>query len=574
MRHVVFFLLGILSLLAPSLSAASVSDFGLIDHRGEFHQLSRYAHQDAVVIYMYSADCRTSAAELVRLAALKERFADESVTFLILTADRDATREGLAELAQNKGFDIPVLIDESQLVTQALGFRRGSEVLVVEPRRMQRLYQGAFDSEDGKIAMSGHSPDDVYLGSVLTAVLRGSPVPDSVPATRGERLELDFLAALPGSEISYVDQVVPILKERCVDCHRDNGKAPWAMDSHRMVRGWSAMINETLLTRRMPPGQIDHKDIERFVDVHHITDQEMATLVQWINAGALKDAQHDPLTEIEPKASEWALGEPDMVIDFPPQEIPATGVIDYVFVPVEIGLTEDKWVNAYEFNIDNQAALHHVIAYTQNSRQQRQNASRGGSRTNFGGYAPGREYVVFDDDTGILLQRDMRFMIQFHYTTIGRELLDRTSIGLYFSDEPPGRQLIRTAVMDGEFVIPPGARDHQVTGVANIENDSYLYSFAPHMHYRGKRVKFTARYPDGSSEELLSIPNFQHNWQMVYRLREPKLLPGGTQIVAEGSFDNSALNPLNPDPTQEVRWGDQVWDEMFITWMRVSEVAH
>ena len=90
------------------------------------------------------------------------------------------------------------------------------------------------------------------------------------------------------------------------------------------------------------------------------------------------------------------------------------------------------------------------------------------------------------------------------------------------------------------------------------------------MHYRGKHIRFRAVYPDGGEEKLLSIPNFQHNWQMVYRLREPVFLPAGTEIIAEGAFDNSRFNPLNPDPTKEVRWGDQVWDEMFLAWMRIG----
>jgi len=164
----------------------------------------------------------------------------------------------------------------------------------------------------------------------------------------------------------------------------------------------------------------------------------------------------------------------------------------------------------------------------------------------------------------------MRFMIQFHYTAVGRDLVDKSRLGLYFRSGPPARSLVRTAVMNGDFVIPPGIREFPVSATTLIREDSYLYSFAPHMHFRGKHIRFTALYPDGKRESLLSIPNFQHNWQMVYRLKEPVFLPAGTEIVAEGAFDNSRFNPLNPDASKTVSWGEQVWDEMFITWMRVA----
>lgn len=546
----------------------AVADFALLDQNGEFHQLSQYRDRQAVVIFMHQPSCPVSTAELERFVAMRESFRGEPVAFFVLVAEQGVGRERMRSAMQSLSVDIDVLMDTSQLVAKTLPFERAAEAVVVDPARMELLYHGAFDRHSSRTARE----NDPYLQGVVEALLEGRPVPDQSPKSPGSPLELTGLSPLQESPPDYSQDVAPILERHCVECHREGGSAPWAMDSHRAVQGWSSMIRETLLTRRMPPGQIDPEHADRFVDLHHISDEEMARLVTWIDNGARRgEVKDDPLQDIGPRESEWALGEPDLVVTFPAQEIPATGVIDYRFVPVEIDLSEERWVRAYEFKIDNAAALHHVIAYTQDARQQRQNSSRGGSRTNFGGYAPGREYVLFDEDTGIRLTRDMRFMIQFHYTTIGRALTDETSIGLYFHDEPPERSLTRTAVMNGDFVIPPGEPEHQVVGTAVIDDDSYLHSFAPHMHFRGKYIHFHAEYPDGERENLLSIPNFQHSWQMVYSLREPFFLPAGTTLIAEGAFDNSALNPLNPDPGQSVRWGDQVWDEMFITWMRISE---
>jgi len=567
-----FLLMLVVSTSANSSTSREVGDFSLLDHEGAFHQLSRYSNRQAVVLYVYGSESVLAASGVEKLRALHEKYEERHVEFLMIDPYREDTRDSIATSLKGYANEIPVLVDSTQLVSRSLGVRAAGEVLVIDPGSMILLYRGAIDSRTGTEALLESASDSRnFLDEVLSAVTLNGVVIGDVPWEHGELIDYESGHFTPDTSISYVRDIVPILERRCVDCHREGGVAPWSMDSHLMVSGWAPMIRETLLTMRMPPGQIDSAFIEKFVDVHFITDEEKTTLVNWIDQGALKDGNEDPLADLPPVESGWALGEPDLVIEFPAQEIPASGVLEYKFVPVEIGLDRDRWVRAYEFDIGDKTSLHHVVAYTQDAKQQRQNQSGGGSRTNFGGYAPGREYVSFDENTGILLQEDMRFMVQFHYTTTGKPIVDVTRIGLYFHELAPEFPLARTAVMNGEFVIPPGVEDFSVTARALIETDSYLYNIAPHMHYRGKRVKYRAEYPDGESEELLSIPNFQHNWQMIYKLREPLFLPAGTVIVADGAFDNSPLNPLNPDPSKEVRWGDQVWDEMFIAWMRVSE---
>jgi len=575
-RFLQFAVLAILIQLAPAIASADqVPDFALIDHAGRFHQLSRNSDAVAIALLVYHRDSEASQAALPEFVSLSRRYLGAPVRFMVLVADSGETRETLSELARSLDTDVPFLLDESQLVSNALAVRHAGEVLVIDPVRQRTVYRGGiglFNNDPLQLSLAANLPGlTSYVHYVIHSTLRGEAfLIEDVPV-EGMPLVLDKLDAIREAGISYETDVVPILVDRCIECHRRGGGAPWTMDSHQMVQGWSRMIMETLLTRRMPPGQIDPQDAERFEDVHHISDKEMVILASWIDSGAGRDESlEDPLVNVEPASSSWELGEPDLIVEFPEHSIPANGVLDYTFVPIEIGLTEDKWVSAYEFDVGDKSALHHIIVYTQDARQQRQNASGGGSRTNFGGYAPGREYVVLNDDTGILLQRDMRFMIQFHYTAVGRDLVDKSRLGLYFRSTPPERELVRTAIMSGDFVIPPGVKEYPVSATTLIREDSYLYSFAPHMHFRGKYIRFAALYPDGRRENLLSIPNFQHNWQMVYRLREPVFLPAGTEIIAEGAFDNSRFNPLNPDPTKTVSWGEQIWDEMFLTWLRIA----
>jgi peroxiredoxin len=568
MKYINFIFIALLS--AASVNAApmkAVSDFALIDHRGDFYQLSRLVHKSAVVIYIYGNDCAATTAALPKLNVLKDKYELKGVEFLMLGADSALTREEVSAQLVGRSNTIPVLLDTAQLVARSLSVTNTGEVLVIDPSRMEILYRGALDSRSAEGLVEPGSLGRNYVDEVLSAITLRTGIIDSVAWDYGQQIQYaEALSIVP----SYEREVAPILERRCLSCHQEGGAAPWAMNSYQMVRGWSQMMSETLMTMRMPPGQIDPEYISDFVNVHYITDDERVALINWVRAGAPYDGDLDPLAQPRPARPEWALGQPDLIVDLPTQEIPATGVLDYKYVPVDIGLDQDRWVRAYEFNIDNPTSLHHAVAYTQDAKQQKQNQSGGGSRTNFGGHAPGREEIVFDDGTGILLKKEMRFVVQFHYQTIGRELSDTSRIGLYFSDKKPDRPLVRTAVMNGEFVIPAGHDNFPVTAIARIEEDSYLYNIAPHMHYRGKSVKYRADFPDGSTQRILSVPNFQHNWQMTYRLKQPMLLPAGTIIVAEGVFDNSPGNALNPDPEREVRWGDQVWDEMFIAWMRTG----
>ena len=575
-KHLIFWVCLIWAAGSSAAARDAAPDFALIDHAGRFHQLSRHIDQKLVVLMAYQPSCQACQRALPELISLQRRYRDAPVSFQVLVVDSGQTRESLAELAAELDTDLPLLLDSSQLVTESLGFTRAGEVLVVNPTNLQILYRGGIGLYQEAAVQQGLAANlpgmTSHVHYLVHSILRDEPfIQDAMPL-RGDALVFDRLEDVRSRDISYEHDVAPILIERCVDCHRVNGMAPWVMEDHLMIQGWSRMIRETLLTRRMPPGQIDYAYADRYDDVNHISEEEMTVLIEWIESGAPSgDMQDDPLEALGGNDSTWELGEPDLILELPEQHIPATGVLDYTFAPIELNLTEDRWVSAYAFDVDNKAALHHVILYTQDARQRRQNASRGGSRTNFGGYAPGREHVSLGPDNGILLGRDMRLMVQFHYTTIGREVTDRTRLGLYFHDTPPANAMVRTAVMSGDFLIPPGERNYPVMAETVIAEDSYLHSFAPHMHYRGRHIRFRAEYPDGTGESLLSIPNFQNHWQMVYRLKEPVFLPGGTRIVAEGGFDNSIYNPLNPDPQRAVGWGDQIWDEMFLTWLRVSD---
>ena len=409
------------------------------------------------------------------------------------------------------------------------------------------------------------------------------------------------------------------------------------MDSSLAVQGWSPMIREVVMTRRMPPGQIDNKVGHRMRNEMNLSDEEMVKLVSWINAGSqVQQDDRDPLSELVWPDTKWKLaallGEPDLIVKIPPQTIPATGVVDYMNIPIDLGLTEDRWIRASEVAPDKAEVLHHIITTVlppqgedggARNRQaaliaainslpaERAAAIRGqlfaaaatGERPDIqrifaenpdidfsfilsggadpdqgsvAGYAPGNSYSLNPEGSGGLLRAGTRLNLQMHYTTSGKSVTDASEIALYFypPGEVPRERMAGGVANDFNIAIPPQAKDHEMELVTHIQQDVEVYDLMPHMHFRGKRMAFTARYPDGREELLLSVPAYSFNWQLSHVLAEPIMLPAGSQILARGAFDNSSQNPANPDPDIQVNWGEQSWEEMFMgfyTWKEVEQ---
>jgi hypothetical protein len=346
------------------------------------------------------------------------------------------------------------------------------------------------------------------------------------------------------------------------------------MSSHAMVKGWSPMMREVVMTRRMPPGQIDGHVGKPLKDVAGLSVDEQQKLIQWIDQGAPKDGAADPLAALTFSNAKYSLGEPDIVLSVPPQTIPATGVIDYRYVPVELNLDRDVWIRGIEFVPGDRQVLHHVITYLSSPADKSDVEEAEEQGQNLGGFAPGRQPDTFEDNSGRLIPAGSNLLLQMHYTTSGRETVDATEVGLFLHDEPPAYVMSGGVAGQRRFIIPPGAKEHKLRGEQLIEKDAYLYEMMPHMHFRGKYMSYTAEYPDGTSELLLSVPKYDFNWQFKYQLQEPLFMPSGTKLVAEGAMDNSDRNPGNPDPTRPVFFGLQTMHEMFFGFTTLRYDGH
>jgi hypothetical protein len=416
---------------------------------------------------------------------------------------------------------------------------------------------------------------------------------------------------------TYSRDVAPILYRSCTNCHRPGEIGPMSLLSYADARPWAKSIATRVTAGTMPPWHADPRTGE-FANDRRLSAAEKATLTEWVAAGAPEGDPKD-LPAAPQYADGWMIGQPDVVLpmreDYP---IPASGTVAYQYFEVPTNFTEDKWVQAFEVRPGNRKVVHHVIVYARppEPAAPAPAASASGARParrapvftfaddmdipagqtggpdlppgqrkplgsndrpapktlgpSIGAYVPGEASRVYPLDTAARLVAGSTLIFQMHYTTTGKATTDRTSIGLIFAKTPPRTELRGTALINGNFRIPAGAADYRVDATMTINRDVTLWGMLPHTHVRGKRWSYEATFPDGRKETLLSVPNYDFDWQTDYVFKQPLKLPRGTTLHATAWYDNSPNNKSNPDPAQEVWWGDQTWEEMMFTGLTYS----
>jgi hypothetical protein len=534
-----------------------VDNFKLLDHKGKAQELYYNTDVHAVVLLVQGNGCPIVRNAMPALTQLRADYEDKGIRFFLINSNLQDARAATAKEASDFGYSLPILMDETQLIGESLGLDRTGEVLVIGTAEWKLRYRGAIDDRLGyerqKAKASQH-----YLADALDAIISEQPI--ELAQTESPGCIINFAHA-GEADVSYADSVAPILMDKCVTCHRPGGIGPWAMSSYDMVRGFSPMMREVIRTKRMPPWHAD-PHYQEFSNDRSLSNEETRTLVHWIEAGSPRGEGEDPLLQQVTQAPEWQLGEPDLVLNIPGYDVPATGVVDYQYLTAVNPLDKDVWVRAAELIPGDRQAVHHVI--TRFTLGDSANAFNGRARRGggFGGYVPGTVTAPMPEDVGILLPAGAEFSFQVHYTPYGKATRDESRLGIYFYDEPPKHRMAGTVMINGRFRIPPHASEHSEEASYVFPRDALVYGMLPHAHYRGKAAQYKAVYPDGSEEILLSVPAYDFNWQTGYTYKEPKHMPKGTKVTFTMTWDNSAQNPANPDPGKEVGWGRQSWNEM------------
>lgn len=560
----------------PQAGPTVVGDFGLIDHRGVQHQLSRLGNNKAVVIISQANSCQESVNQLPKYKLMRTQWEKKGVHFLMLNADNKDTLDSVRRTASVYDIDFPIMKDEAQLVAEDLNITKAGEIVVVNPESRRVLYRGPLDKaprsggdDDGEGGAASKAQQQALAG-VLQQAVAGEEVKETVTVENKGGCAYEFPSKQMHAKAApdYAKDIAPILKEKCTHCHVQGGIAPFAMSSYDIVRGFAPMIKEVLMTKRMPPAQVD-PHVNRFQNANYISNQELQTLVHWIDSGAPRgDAKKDPMTEIKPLNDEWHLGPPDYIVEVPAYTVPATGVIDYFNHVIDLPFNEDKYVRAVQFIPGDTRVLHHLLSYMSSPDYDRTKViSEENVRDFLEGYAPGKtDATQFPQGTGVFVPKGFKLVMQMHYTTMGKEVVDKTRVGLYFHKTPPKNKYLTYPISHGgqALQIPAGEQEYKLNGSFTFKDDIMVYALRPHMHYRGRAFKFTVIYPDQTRETLMNVPNYNFAWQPTYRLTEPKFLPAGSRIITDGVYDNSKWNSWNPNPNVMAKGGPQSWDEMFI----------
>ena len=532
-----------LILTSSNVSASRTDNFVLLDEKGDAHEL--YYHQAAptVSFMVHASSCEAGTEDARAFSKLASAKSDAGHKFFYLSSSLEDNRGTLSTSAERLDFTAPILDDETQLIGESLAANKSGEVIVLNPSNWEVIYRGGVAGAEAAIeaGTSGSQP--------------------AASTFDGCDIEYPHADQTQHSQISYSEDIAPILQDKCVVCHTEGGLGPWAMTDYNMVLGFSPMIREVLRTKRMPPWHAD-PHIGVWKNDISLTTEQAQTIVHWIELGSPRGQGPDPLAETKVTHVDWPLGEPDLVLEIPAFTVPVSGVVDYQFPTVVNPLDTGVWIKAASVQPGDREVVHHILAGTINPDTSEQKRQRLEFDNYLIGYAPGNESHTFPADTGVYVPPGGEFLFQMHYTPVGRETVDKSKIGLYFHTEQPENFYRQDVVVDPTITIPPNEARHQEVAYYTFDKPAVLHDLVPHAHYRGVASKFELEKPDGSRETILSVPNYDFNWQRTYEFVEPKNIEAGTRLVHTTWYDNSAANPGNPDPERTVPWGLQSWDEM------------
>ena len=427
--------------------------------------------------------------------------------------------------------------------------------------------------------------------------------------------------AAPANVPTFSKDVAPIMFNNCATCHRAGEVAPMTLTSYEDARPWAKVIKNKVVAREMPPWGADPAHSLKMRNDRSLTQAQIDTIVAWVDGGAPKGSEAD-LPPLPKFAEGWTFGrEPDAILEMPVDfTVPAEGELGVQMFYSKVPWSEDRFAETLEIRPGNRAVVHHAGVFVVDipegakivngrlvmpdgkaSTDRGAGAAGRADDTALPGankllsWVPGRGVDSHRADIGKRIPAGKYLNWQIHYNPIGKETTDRTRLGIWFNKAQVthellirqagdalattkgGLSLYRAEGKEVEYTadegstrrrsrtpnIPPYAEDWSLTGITPVTEDITLYAMSPHMHLRGKSLRWVIVYPDGREQTILDVPKFDFNWQIEYELETPLKIPAGSKILGIGKYDNSPKNRWNPAPNLEVYWSEQSWDEMY-----------
>jgi hypothetical protein len=452
----------------------------------------------------------------------------------------------------------------------------------------------------------------LFAGGVLLAVASTSHLAGPVSA-QGP-------AAPAAGAPTFNKDVAPIVYSKCASCHREGEVAPMSLLTYEQVRPWARAIKSKVIAREMPPWGADPKESLPMRNDISLSEAQIQTLVAWVDGGAPRGNPAD-LPPAPTFTTGWTYGsEPDAILEMPVEfEIPAEGELGVQMFYSKVPWTEDRFAEVVELRPGNAKVVHHAGIFfvdipegssLVNGRIVGPDGKVIGDRGSAGlpstegglpgsskllSWVPGRGLDRHRANVGKRIPAGKYVNWQLHYNPTGKVEKDRSRLGIWFNKVPVthevlirqagdplattrgGLSLYRAEGKEVEYKadpsstrrsrttpnIPPYVENWSLTGITPVTEDITLYAMSPHMHLRGKSLKWVVTYPDGREQTILNVPKFDFNWQFNYELAEPLKIPAGSKITGIGFYDNSPKNKWNPAPHLEVYWSEQSWDEMY-----------
>ena len=412
---------------------------------------------------------------------------------------------------------------------------------------------------------------------------------------------LAFFGACPAmaaeEKVTFNKHIAPILFAQCATCHRPGEVAPFSLLTYKDAAKHAEQLVEVTSKRIMPPWKAEIGYGE-FKDCRWLSKDELELLAAWSKAGAPEgDAKDLPPTPKFPEG--WPLGKPDMVVKMAkPFELPADGKDQIRVIPLNLELTEEKIVTAVDFRPGNRLIVHHALVVVDNIGLMRDRGSpnakpadapklpnrQGGGVAGLlqarngaapfallGAWVPGSTPQFLPEGNGIRVAKDSKVVLQMHYHPVGKAETDQSEVALYFAKKADVKSIHGVILAGFPLLIPPGEKRHKIASSVTLPVDITLHTIAPHMHQIGREMKVTATLPDGKSQPLIWIKDWDWNWQGKYTYKEAVSLPKGTKIDLEAYYDNSSDNPANPNmPPKLVKFGEQTSDEMCLCFLQIT----